>query len=252
MSQSNEHNNAPGLMLIMRSVAESSGITTADLMDGARHTELCLARAAVYKIAVSYGYTRDDIMYFLNRNRTVAYNYNANLNGHLVRNNDFKALCNAAMFKLNNHPYRDKISKQQPQDRPTELCLESGHIREMSNEPKFTEWKGRLGWTFTAEQCRRQWLAECSAAEFMKTYGKQSTGKVVPIIPELPTIPTEMVTADAAIYVGTSPGGLFKGVQLGILHRFKKSSCTSYWYKTEELDRYQAYLKQNNKIKSKI
>lgn len=245
MSQSNEQNNAPSLMHIMRSVAESAGMTTADLMAGGRRADLCHARAAVYKIAAQYGYTKDEIMFYLDRNRTVAYNYEANLNGHLLRNIDFKALCDDAIIRLNKHPHRVEKSQQLPPQNATEAKAEPEHTRRIK-EPVFTDWKGQLGWTFTAEECRREWYTKRAAEKFMKTYGQPPHIKSWRQ-PQSRRIPTEMTTAYAAIYLGVSPGVLVKGVQLGRLQRFKKPRDTSYWFHTAELDRYKIYLEQNKR-----
>lgn len=246
MSQSNKNDNAPSLMLIMRSVAEAAGMTTADLMAGGRRVGLCYARAAVYKIAQQHGYAKEEIMFYLDRNRTVAYNYEANINGHLLRNADFKALCDAATQRLNKHPHR--VDKRQ-QKTPSEQTMEPNTERS-AQEPEFTEWEGKLGWTFTAEECRREWYAKRNAEEFMKTYGKVSHIRHQQT-PRAISVPTEMPTAEAAAYLEVSPGILFKGVQLGRLQRFKKLHDTSYWFYTAELDRYKAYLEQRKQNKSK-
>ena len=243
MPQNNDQNNVPSLMLIMRSVAEAAGVTSADLMTGGRRAGLCHARAAVYKIAVRYGYPKDEIMFFLDRNRTVAYNYEANINGYLLRSADFKALCDEAGRRLNKYPHRVEKSQQRPRQSATEAYLDLRHIPQIQ-EPVFTDWKGKLGWTFSAEECRREWYAKRAAVEFMQTYGQTSSikGKRRSITHR---IPTEMRTADAAIYLGVSSEALVRGVKLGRLHRFKKPRDTSYWFHTEELDRYKTYLKQS-------
>lgn len=244
MSQSNkQHDNAPSIMLIMRSVAEAAGMTTADIMAGGRRAGLCHARAAVYKIAASHGYTKEDIMFFLDRNRTVAYNYEANINGYLLRNAVFKTLCDHATELLNKHPHRvDKaLQRQAEQPAPAAEPHRNG-------EPVFTDWKGKLGWTFTAEECRREWYAIRAAEEwFNKTYCQAPHVHRQNNDPKPRKVPTEMTTAEATVYLGISAGVLVKGVQLGRLHRFKKPHDTSYWFYTAELDRYKIYLEQNNK-----
>lgn len=249
MSQSNKQNNAPSLMLIMRSVAESAGMTTADLMAGGRRAGLCHARAAVYKIAARYGYAKAEIMFFLNRNRTVAYNYEANINGHLLRNADFKALCDAATIKLNKHPHRVGKAPQRPAEKPTAPILPEA-TTQRQRPPVFTDWKGQLGWTFTAEECRREWYAKRAAEEFMQTYGQPPHVKSEHQ-PQPRRIPNEMNTADAAAYLDVTPATLVRGVKLGRLERYKKPHDTSYWFHTAELDRYKIYLEQNNKRKPK-
>lgn len=249
MSQSNKQNNAPSLMLIMRSVAESAGMTTADLMAGGRRAGLCHARAAVYKIAARYGYAKDEIMFFLDRNRTVAYNYEANINGHLLRNADFKALCDAATIRLNKHPHRVGKAPQRPQQAPKKSA-EQPQPPSIKSEPVFTDWKGQLGWTFTAEECRREWYAKRASEEFMQTYGQPPHVKSERQ-PQPRRIPTEMNTADAAAYLDVTPATLVRGVKLGRLERYKKPHDTSYWFHTSELDRYKIYLEQNNKRKPK-
>lgn len=244
MSQSKQHDNAPSMMLIMRSVAEAAGMTTADIMVNGRRAGLCHARAAVYKIASRYGYEKDDIMFFLGRNRTVAYNYEAKLKVHLLRDAGFKALCDAADGLLRKYPYRVDKVQQRPRKQPTGQSEEPCH----EQEPVFTGWKGQLGWTFTAEECRMEWYAKRAAEEwFNKTYRQAPRIQRTPSEPKLPKVPTEMPTAEAAVYLGVSAGVLVKGVQLGRLHRFKKPHDTSYWFHTAELDRYKIYLEQNNK-----
>lgn len=247
MSQSNkQHDNAPGIMLIMRSVAEAAGMTTGDIMAGDRGAEFCHARAAVYKIAVSHGYAKEEIMFFLDRNRTVAYNYETNIHGHLLRNAAFKALCERATELLSKHPHRVDKALQRPRQANKESAKHP-EIPRINGEPVFTDWKGRLGWTFTAEECRREWYAKLGAQKFMKIYGQAVTAIIEPKQPRH-NIPPEMTTAEAAIYIGVSPGTLLKGVKLGRLERFKKQSDTSYWYHTAELEQYKIYLEQTIKI----
>lgn len=244
MSQSKQHDNAPSMMLIMRSVAEAAGMTTADIMVNGRRAGLCHARAAVYKIASRYGYEKDDIMFFLGRNRTVAYNYEAKLKGHLLRDAGFKALCDAADGLLRKYPYRVDKVQQRPRKQPTGQSEEPCH----EQEPVFTGWKGQLGWTFTAEECRMEWYAKRAAEEwFNKTYRQAPQPRRTASEPKPRKVPTEMPTAEAAVYLGVSVGILVKGVQLGRLHRFKKPHDTSYWFYAAELDRYKIYLEQNNK-----
>lgn len=248
MSQSNkQHDSAPSIMLIMRSVAEAAGMTTGDIMAGGRRAGLCHARAAVYKIAASHGYTKEDIMFFLDRNRTVAYNYEANIHGHLLRNAAFKALCDRATELLNKHPHRVDKALQRPLQAPKKSA-EQPQPPSIKGEPIFTDWKGQLGWTFTAEECRREWYAIRAAEQwFNKTYCQAPHVHRQNNEPKPRKVPTEMTTAEATVYLGISAGVLVKGVQLGRLHRFKKPHDTSYWFYTAELDRYKIYLEQNNK-----
>lgn len=236
-------------MLIMRSVAEAAGLTTADLMEGGRRTSLCHARAAVYKIATDYGYPKDEIMFFLDRNRTVAYNYEANLAGHLSRNAAFKKLCVRSLEFLTKHPHRVEKPENIPKNSP-KVQVAKPKTKKKPKEPEFTDWKGKLGWTFTAEECRREWYAKRAAEKFfMKAYGK------APVYcqsnrPIADKVPPEMRTADAAAYIDVSPSTIAKGVSLGRLHRFKKPRDTSYWFYTAELDSYKIYLeKQKNEKK---
>lgn len=248
MSQINrQDNNAPSMMLIMRSVAEVAGMTSADIIDGSRRAGLCHARAAVYKIATLYGYSREEIMFFVDRNRTVAYNYEANLKGCLSTNTHFKALCAAATTKISKYPHRVETSQQKPPEEPTAAIPEIPGIE----VPDFTDWKGKLGWTFTAEQCRREWYAKRAAAEFMKHYGRQPRIHLAPSSPQ-ENIPADMTTAEASLYLGVSPGILVRGVQLGKLRRFRKPHDTSYWFYTEELDRFRSDIAQNKRLHPKF
>lgn len=246
MSQSNkQHNNAPSIMLIMRSVAEAAGMTTDALMASGRCADLCRARAAVYKIAASHGYAKEEIMFFLDRNRTVAYNYKANIHGHLLQNTAFKALCDHATEILSKHPHRVDKALQRPQQtskRPTEQSQQPC----IKGEPVFTDWKGQLGWTFTAEECCRMWYAKRAAEVwFNKTYCQTPHVQHRSNEPKPRKMPPEMTTAEATVYLGISAKVLVKGVQLGMLRRFKKPHNTSYWFYTAELDRYKRYIEKN-------
>lgn len=245
MSQSKQQDdNAPSIMLIMRSVAEASGMTTADIIDRGRRAGLCHARAAVYKIAQQNGYGKDEIIFFLDRNRTVAYNYEANIHGHLLRNAAFKALCDHATELLNKHPHRVDKASQRLRQAPKEPAKQP-EVQHIEGEPIFTDWEGKLGWTFTAEECRREWYAKRAAEQwFNKTYCQIPHVQPRCNEPKPRKVPTEMPTAEAAIYIEASPGVLVKGVELGRLHRFKKPRDTSYWYHTAELERYKLYLEQ--------
>lgn len=231
-------------MQVMRSVAEAAGFTTADLMCAGRRSGLCNARAAVYKIASRNGYSRDEIMFFLDRNRTVSYNYEANINGYLLTCSSFKKLCDKANEILNKHPHRvsgDRRPEEEQADKPAEQIASL-------NEPVFTEWKGQLGWTLSAEDCRREWFAVRDAIEFMKTFCKPSPIKhsqrrIAPVV----KVASEMTTAEAAFYLGIPPGILVKGVKMGRLRRFKKPTGMSYWFYTAELDQYKIYLKEKRR-----
>lgn len=252
MSQSNkQHDNAPSIMLIMRSVAEATGMTTGDIMDGGRRADLCHARAAVYKIAASHGYTKEDIMFFIDRNRTVAYNYEANINGHLLRNAAFQALCDHATEIINNLPHR--INKALLRFRQTSKePAEQPQQPSTKGEPVFSDWKGQLGWAFTAAECRQGWYAmQAAAVWFDKPYCQAPRIQPRSNEPKPRKVPTEMTTAEATDYLGISVRVLVKGVKLGKLHRFKKPHSSSYWFHTAELDQYKIYLEQNIKAKAK-
>lgn len=228
-------------MLIIRSVAEAGGMTTTNIITGGRNAGLCHARAAVYKIASKYGYNKEEIMFFLDRNRTVAYNYEANINGHLLRNAKFKTLCNKATRIINKHPHRVTKVPEEPQN--AQKKSHSKHSAK-AEAPTFEDWKGKLGWTFTAEECRREWYAKRAAEEFIREYCK--TPNTQSTIEHRPRkAPAEMKTADAVVYLGISTRALVRGAQIGRLHRFKKPGDTSYWFYTAELDQYKTYIEIN-------
>ena len=235
----------PGMMKIMSSVAEAAGLSIHDIMSEQRVAGVIHARTAIYKLATSYGYSKDDIAYFLDRSRRVAYNYEANLDGHLRRNKEFKQLLEKAKQILAQHRHREiwhpSRAPMEPAPKPEPATK--------SKEPEFKDTQLKTGWFFTAEENRKAWLAIKGAEEFFKTYGKAPRMRIgtQAARPRRNDTPTEMPTADAVEYLQTNSKILTRGVELGYLHRFKKPGSTAYWYKTDELDKFQDYLAKNNK-----
>lgn len=230
---------APGMMLVMKAVAQAAQITTTDLLSASRKAGVTRARAAVFKLATVYGYPKDDIAFFLDRDRKATYNYEANINGHLRRDREFSQICKSAKATLEQHPHRDvyhpSIAPKEPVRKPEARTNE---------EPEFHDTKLKLGWFFTAEDNRRMWYACRAAEKFFETYGKAS--KVAATTePTRRKVPREMNTADAIDYTHTSNKVLLRGVELGHLHRFKKPGKTTYWYYTDELDAFRKYLSKN-------
>lgn len=234
-----EENRRPGMMRIIAEVAKCANMATDGIISPRRNARSIHARAAVYKLAAEYGYPRSEIMWFLDRDRTVGYNYESNLDGHLSRSPLFKALIEAASAALRECTHRAEGS---PQGKDAESAAAEANAaeEERKREPEFKPWKGKLGWRFTADEVRRERQAEEAAAEFMKAYGQPNRPKSP--TPQLNSIPTEMTTMDAAIYLNVSPSFLAKGVALGCLHRHKKPNISSYWYATAELDNFRQYI----------
>lgn len=246
MTQSEER--IPGMMRILAEVAKAANMTITQILSSERRAGIIHARAAVYKLATEFGYSKAEIMWYLDRDRTVGYNYESNIAGHLSQNSAFKALCAASASGLNEYPHR--VERSQQRQNSEDLTTKSHGQRNADKlpaerEPVFTDWKGKLGWSFTAEECRREWYAKRAAAEFMRTYGRPNT----PAKPQTTKtdIPAEMCTMDAAIYLGISPAFLIKGVSLGYLHRHKKPNISSYWYNTAELDNFRSYIAQHKR-----
>lgn len=236
-------------MRIIAEVAKAADLAISQIMGSERRAEIINARAAVYKMATEYGYPKSEIMWFLDRDRTVGYNYDYNIAGHLSQNSRFIALCAAAEQELNKYPQRvEKDAQRQNLTEITAILSETDTTAEKkrTKEPVFKPWKGKLGWSFTAEEERRAWYACRAAEKFMQTYG-QAPGTRKPKTAAVTKIPTEMPTIDAALYLGVAASTLTKGVQLGYLNRYKKPKDSSYWYNTAELDRYKIYLDQNKR-----
>lgn len=238
-----ETNPNPGMMKIMSSVAEAAGISIHDLMSERRHAGITLARTAVYKLATSYGHPKEDITYFLDRSRRVAYNYESNIEGHLRRDKDFKSLIEKAKEILNRYPHREiwhpSKAPKEPETNNTQ--------KDPDAEPEFKDTLLKLGWFFTAEENRKAWLACKAAAKFFETYGKPPR---VHLKSETPTtqrsdLPEEMTTAEAMEYLGVGNKILFRGVQLGYLKRSRKEGSRTFWFKTDELDAFRNYLTKN-------
>lgn len=229
-------------MQIMGAVAKASKFAISTIMGNERHAGIIHARAAFYKMATEYGYAKTEIMWYLDRDRTVGYNYESNLAGHLSRNTQFKALCAAVASELKEYTHRAEVS---PQRQNSEDLTAKSEVPTTSQtqEPVFKPWKGKLGWSFTADECRREYYACRAAAEYMRTYG-QPTNSNFPRGSSKKSQPIEMTTMDAAIYLGISPAFLTKGVELGYLHRFKKPKDKCYWFKTSELDNFRTYINQ--------
>lgn len=241
MTQS-EKTRIPGMMQIMAAVAKAADMKIDKIMASERRAGIIHARAAIYKLATEYGYPKSEIMWYLDRDRTVGYNYDRNLAGHLSRNSRFLTLYRNAAAELNNNPHRAKRSHQRQNS--TEITAISEPTQISDKEPKFKPWKSKLGWSFTAEEERRAWYACRAAEEFMRNYGQPSGATRLKAIPTQKT-PTEMRTIDAAIYLGVSEAYLTKGVKLGHLHRYKKPKDSSYWFSTSELDNFRIYIAEH-------
>lgn len=241
----------PGMMRIIAEVAKAADLAISLIMGSERRTGIINARAAVYKLATEYGYPKSEIMWFLDRDRTVGYNYDSNIAGHLSRNSRFIALCAAASQELNKYPQR--VEKDPQRQNLTEITAilnetETTTEKARTKEPVFKSWKGKLGWSFAAEEERRAWYACRAAWEFMQDYG-QAPGTRKPKTAPAVIIPPEMPTIDAALYLGIAASTLTKGVQLGYLNRYNKPKDSSYWYSTPELDHFKIYLSQNKRRK---
>lgn len=242
----------PGMMQIMGAVAKAANTKISTIMGSERRTGLIHARAAFYKLASEYGYGKREIMWYLDRDRTVGYNYESNLAGHLSQNSRFNALCADAADELREYTHRAERSPQRQISENLTAKPNDGNEMDRSQkliEPEFKPWKGKLGWSFTAEEERRAWYACRAAEEFMRTYG-QPRASIHPK-PTNKKIPNEMTTADAAIYLDISPAFLTKGVKLGYLHRYKKPKDSSYWFQTAELDNFRIHIANKRGDKTK-
>lgn len=231
---------APGMMLIMKAVALAAHTTTADLLSGSRKAVVTRARAAVFKLATAYGYPKDDIAFFLDRNRKATYNYEYNINGFLRRDLEFKRICISAKKILGQHPHRDLFHPSIAPKVP-----EKGSESTAAAEPEFHDTKLKLGWFFTAEENRRAWHACREAEKFFETYGKAPTAGTHKPKHPVDDTPKELPTADAIEYLNGSNKILMRGVELGHLHRFRKPGKNSYWYHTDELEAFRTYLAKN-------
>lgn len=108
--------------------------------------------------------------------------------------------------------------------------------------PEFTDWKGQLGWTFTAEECRAEYYAKRSAEEFMKTFG-QGKRYVTRRKSQEDYAPDAMSTEKAAYYIRGDRRVVRKGISLGILHPFRIPNDHHKYYLKKELDEFRAFIK---------
>lgn len=176
---------SPAIMSILGIVARSAGVTISHLLGSTRSEALTIARAVFYQIAGECGFDRSEIMYYICRHRTVRYNLESNIDGHLRKNKDFIRLYKEAKSKVERLKKSNKaeqkrereelkLAEEMPQDTKQESRPDRA-TPQMIDEPKFTDWKGKLGWTFTAEECRRAYYTILSANLFMQAYGKPHT-----------------------------------------------------------------------------
>lgn len=106
---------------------------------------------------------------------------------------------------------------------------------------KFKDWKGKLGWKFTAKECEYEyWFCRHVAKWFdRKFYGKSSNRTIVNGNVVCPTL---MNAKEAEEYLGVPYKILIKGLRLGIVKQYYKPGLTRNYYKKTELDKYRAYL----------
>lgn len=230
------------MMQIIKAVSTATGMSMEKIIGSERKTAAILARAAIYKIATERGYEKTDILWYLDRDRTVGYNYERNVNGHLKKNATFQTICAKAEDELERSTCRVARAKQKE---ATEQEIERTIVR----LPKFSEYRSKLiGWVFPAEEMHREWLA-CRAAE---TYMREmcrppGIRKQVRAQKAQESIPEEMNTMDAALYLCISPSLLRQGVKLGYLTRHTKPKDAGYWYKTEDLDNFRIYIARHKR-----
>ena len=162
------------MMQIVASVAKAAHTCTGTILGASRRTGAIHARAAIYKLATEQGYDRSEVMWYLDRDRTVGYNYEANLAGHLSRNAHFRALCRQAAAEIANHPARAKeeqtrgVSATIPQ-----ALLQTDEASGDATPPATTAWRGKLGWSFTAEEVAMARAAICRAARHFEKHTPQ-------------------------------------------------------------------------------
>lgn len=233
------------MMQIIKAVSKASGTSIEKIIGSERKTATILARAAIYKIATERGYDKTDILWYLDRDRTVGYNYERNIKGHLKKNAAFQTICKTAEEELEQSTCR--AARHMQKDSSGEKAE-----RIVVRLPKFKEYRSKLiGWVFTAEEMHREWLVCRAAAEYMRDMCRPPGIRKKKMMPEeQKEIPSEMNTMDAAIYLCISPHLLHQGVKMGYLARHTKPKVAGYWYRTEDLDNFRNYLarhKRDNK-----
>lgn len=246
MEQNEQRQWKPSPIQILSAVAKVTNMTIGDLMGASRQERVIIARAAFYKLATDRGYSKSEIMFYLDKNRTVGYNYEANVNGHLKRNRDFKAICVDAAIEVEQYPHR--VEETQDNENSPEITSEKKAVTSPAiQEPVFEDHDTGLGWKFTAEEMRRMWYACREASRwFSKHYLRHKPqAKNEELQHHEP--PTEMNTMEASIYLDVGTTMLTRGVKLGYLHRFKKPGTTGFWYKTSELDNFRPFILESRK-----
>lgn len=108
-------------------------------------------------------------------------------------------------------------------------------------------WRGKLGWSFPAEEEALEIAVRKSTARFMERFGTitprcPDCNEVLPPSPlekdgeePHPDLPSEMTSQQAAHFLGIDPKTLRGYVTAGLIQRYKKPKSYSFWYDTDDL-----------------
>lgn len=106
----------------------------------------------------------------------------------------------------------------------------------------FKDWKGQLGWSFTAEECREEWRAKREAAKFMKKFGRpkvsESIVRTAQRVKPLCNMPEVMTKRHAVQYFRITDNILRYSIKKGVVHPIKYPNDSRVWVLTSEVDYY--------------
>ena len=139
--------------LILEKVAECAGVKPASIKGTSRLLQVSIPRSVFVRIAREYGYTLVAIAASINRQReSVRDLYRSSLPTLAPPDQRFASIYLAACEALSHTPEPLQIIEETPPTPP-----QSPEKPTKPRPPKFTDWHGKLGWHFTAEECAREY-----------------------------------------------------------------------------------------------
>lgn len=136
-----------------------------------------------------------------------------------------------------------KTPRRKPPE-PTTLRINVRAFRTISPDPvAASEWRGKLGWVFSAEDCAYEERMRREAEEwFAKTYGRRHRRDRTPQNPE--GVPTVVSRREAADWIGIRQEGLAYGMKLGVLPYHREPGEAGVFFRTEHLEIFRRELEK--------
>lgn len=235
----------PGMMLILRASAEAADMTVMDLMSGSRTRLNIYARVTAYTIAVEYGYPREQVMWYLDRDRTASYNYDRNYENHLRKDRLFKTIYATAIEILTNHTFRSPKSPRGALNSQIRASLKSnGSPKRWHDISNFESHDTGLGFKFTAEEMRSMALARHVSALYMARFGRgRKPSKTT--VRKRTAPPEKMSTHEASEYLCLSHAALATAARNGAIPSTRTEN-NRYVFNRSDLDAYKERVTTKN------